>query len=54
MLHLPLPMRPTIVNVFLVQDGDEWVLIDTGMGSQEVEGQVKRVEDEESIRFIAA
>lgn len=35
MLHLPLPMRPTIVNVFLVQDGAEWALIDTGMGSPE-------------------
>lgn len=32
-LHLPLPMRPSIVNVYLVKDGDEWALIDTGMNS---------------------
>ena len=30
-LFLPLPMRPSIVNVYLVRDGDEWALIDTGM-----------------------
>jgi glyoxylase-like metal-dependent hydrolase (beta-lactamase superfamily II) len=32
-LHLPLPMRPTIVNVFLLHSGDEWALIDTGVNS---------------------
>lgn len=30
-VFLPLPMRPSIVNVYLVTDGDEWALIDTGM-----------------------
>lgn len=34
-LYLPLPMRPSIVNVYLVKDGDEWALIDTGMNSPE-------------------
>lgn len=34
-LYLPLPMRPSIVNVYLVNDGDEWALIDTGMNSPE-------------------
>jgi glyoxylase-like metal-dependent hydrolase (beta-lactamase superfamily II) len=33
LLHLPLPMRPTIVNVYLVRGGDEWALIDTGVNS---------------------
>ncbi|MGH7790277.1 MAG: MBL fold metallo-hydrolase [Candidatus Binatia bacterium] len=33
LLHLPLPMKPTIVNVYLVRGGDEWALIDTGMSS---------------------
>jgi glyoxylase-like metal-dependent hydrolase (beta-lactamase superfamily II) len=33
LLHLPLPMKPTIVNVYLVRGGDEWALIDTGMHS---------------------
>ena len=28
---LPLPMRPTIINVWLVRGGDGWTLIDTGM-----------------------
>lgn len=34
-LYLPLPIRPSIVNVYLVNDGDEWALIDTGMNSPE-------------------
>jgi len=33
LLHLPLPMKPTIVNVYLVDGGNEWALIDTGMSS---------------------
>ncbi len=33
LLHLPLPMKPTIVNVYLLRDGDEWALVDTGMNS---------------------
>ena len=32
-VHLPLPMRPTIVNVYLVRGGEEWALIDTGVNS---------------------
>jgi glyoxylase-like metal-dependent hydrolase (beta-lactamase superfamily II) len=30
-LFLPLPMRPTIINVYLVRGGDGWTLVDTGM-----------------------
>jgi glyoxylase-like metal-dependent hydrolase (beta-lactamase superfamily II) len=33
LLHLPLPMKPTIVNIYLVRSGDEWALIDTGMNT---------------------
>ncbi len=33
LVHLPLPMRPTIVNVYLLHSGDEWALIDTGMST---------------------
>jgi glyoxylase-like metal-dependent hydrolase (beta-lactamase superfamily II) len=33
LLHLPLPMKPTIVNVYLIDGGDEWALVDTGMNS---------------------
>lgn len=33
LLHLPLPMKPTIVNVVLIDGGDEWALVDTGMHS---------------------
>lgn len=33
LVHLPLPMKPTIVNVYLVDGGDEWALIDTGMNT---------------------
>jgi glyoxylase-like metal-dependent hydrolase (beta-lactamase superfamily II) len=32
-LFLPLPMRPSIVNVYLVRAGAEWTLIDTGMNT---------------------
>lgn len=35
LVHLPLPMKPTIVNVYLVRGGDEWALIDTGINSQD-------------------
>ena len=31
LVHLPLPMRPTIVNVYLVDGGSEWALVDTGI-----------------------
>jgi glyoxylase-like metal-dependent hydrolase (beta-lactamase superfamily II) len=34
-IYLPLPMRPSIVNVYLVRGGDEWALIDTGMHTEE-------------------
>lgn len=32
---LPLPMRPTIVNVYLLNCGDEWALCDSGVNSPE-------------------
>jgi len=35
LVHLPLPMRPTIVNVYLLRSGDEWALIDTGVNTEE-------------------
>jgi glyoxylase-like metal-dependent hydrolase (beta-lactamase superfamily II) len=34
-VHLPLPMRPTIVNVYLVRAGDTWTLVDTGMNTED-------------------
>ena len=33
LIHLPLPMKPTIVNVYLVNGGSEWALVDTGINS---------------------
>src|SRR4029453_190827 len=35
LLPLALPMKPTIVNVYLLHSGDEWALIDTGMNTAE-------------------
>jgi glyoxylase-like metal-dependent hydrolase (beta-lactamase superfamily II) len=32
-IFLPLPMRPTIINVYLIDCHGAWVLIDTGMNS---------------------
>src|SRR5207248_9803024 len=34
-VYLPLPMRPSIVNVYLVRAGDRWTLIDTGMNTED-------------------
>ncbi len=34
-VFLPLPMRPTIVNVYLVRAGDAWTLVDTGMNTED-------------------
>ena len=34
-IYMPLPMRPTIVNIHLVRDGAEWALFDTGMHTEE-------------------
>jgi glyoxylase-like metal-dependent hydrolase (beta-lactamase superfamily II) len=34
-VFLPLPMRPSIVNVWLIDGGSEWALIDTGMRTDE-------------------
>lgn len=34
-IYMPLPMRPSIVNIYLMRGGDEWALIDTGMQSEE-------------------
>ena len=33
--HLPLPMRPTIVNVTLLHSRNEWALVDTGINTPE-------------------
>ena len=30
-LRIPLPMEPTHINVWLMDDGDSWTLVDTGM-----------------------
>ena len=35
LLHLPLPMKPSIVNVYLLRGGDEWLLVDTGMNTDD-------------------
>ncbi|HUO04097.1 MAG TPA: MBL fold metallo-hydrolase [Candidatus Binataceae bacterium] len=34
-IFLPLPMRPTIINVYLIDCHGAWVLVDTGMNSPE-------------------
>jgi len=34
-VHLPLPMRPTIVNVTILHSRDEWALVDTGIRTPE-------------------
>src|SRR3989442_9761822 len=34
-VYLPLPMRPSIVNVYLVRAGATWTLVDTGMNTDD-------------------
>jgi len=46
LIHLPLPMRPTIVNVYLVDGGSEWALIDTGTHTHESVTAFRRALDE--------
>lgn len=52
LLHLPLPMKPTIVNVYLVRGGDEWALIDTGMNTGDSKHAIQSIFD--SIGVSAA
>ncbi|MFZ0890084.1 MAG: MBL fold metallo-hydrolase [Candidatus Binataceae bacterium] len=41
-IFLPLPMRPTIVNVYLIDCGGAWALIDTGMNTPD---SIRTLED---------
>src|SRR5690242_6225739 len=34
-VFLPLPMKPTIINVYLVRAGATWTLVDTGMNTDD-------------------
>src|SRR5262245_44530980 len=43
LLHLPLPMKPTIVNVYLIRGGDEWALVDTGMNTDDSKNAVQEI-----------
>ena len=33
-LRIPLPMRPDHINIYALDDGDGWTVIDTGFGSK--------------------
>jgi glyoxylase-like metal-dependent hydrolase (beta-lactamase superfamily II) len=35
LIYLPLPMRPSIVNVYLLRSADEWALFDTGVSTRD-------------------
>jgi len=48
-VFLPLPMRPTIINVYLVRAGDRWTLIDTGMNTSDSVAAFKGALDEIGI-----
>jgi len=47
LIPLPLPMRPTIVNVYLLHSRDDWALVDTGINSSDsiatMDAALKRV-----------
>lgn len=50
LIHLPLPMRPTIVNVYLIDGGSEWALIDTGMSTPESHAAFRAALDQVGCR----
>jgi glyoxylase-like metal-dependent hydrolase (beta-lactamase superfamily II) len=50
LVHLPLPMKPTIVNVYLLHGGDAWALIDTGMNSADSIATFKAALDQVGCR----
>jgi glyoxylase-like metal-dependent hydrolase (beta-lactamase superfamily II) len=52
-IYLPLPTRPSIVNVYLVRGGDEWALIDTGMHSEDSIATFKEALQEVGCSFSA-
>jgi len=35
LVHLPLPAKPTIVNVYLLRGESEWALVDTGLNTRD-------------------
>lgn len=35
LVHLPLPAKPTIVNVYLLRGDGEWLLVDTGLNTRD-------------------
>ena len=44
-LRLPLPMKLDHVNIYVLDDGDGWTLIDTGMKSRKVQGMWQHLLD---------
>lgn len=48
---LPLPMRPSVVNVWLVRGGDGWTLIDTGMHTGDSLATLERALDMAGASF---
>jgi glyoxylase-like metal-dependent hydrolase (beta-lactamase superfamily II) len=51
-IFLPLPMRPTIVNVYVVDcGGGKWVLVDTGMNTPESVATLKDAFDQVGTRL---
>jgi glyoxylase-like metal-dependent hydrolase (beta-lactamase superfamily II) len=44
-LRLPLPMKLDHVNIYVLDDGDGWTLIDTGMKSRRVQAMWQAVLD---------
>jgi glyoxylase-like metal-dependent hydrolase (beta-lactamase superfamily II) len=50
-IFLPLPMRPTIINVYLVDCHGAWALIDTGMNSEESVAALEEAFSQVGIRI---
>jgi glyoxylase-like metal-dependent hydrolase (beta-lactamase superfamily II) len=48
-VFLPLPMRPTIINVYLVRGGHGWTLVDTGMGTSDSKAAFRSALDEAGV-----
>lgn len=50
---LPLPMRPSVVNVWLIRGGDGWTLIDTGMHTADSLGTLAQALEAAGASFAA-
>jgi len=53
-LRMPLPMALDHINLYLLEDGDGWTVIDTGLGDPTTEGLWEEVISKRSSKIAIA